>query len=129
MSTRLEQQDLARDNARLDLLQLLQLLQPGDVIRVINRHTSSSGMTRFLDLYVIKDNDTRRLTWSAAKAMGWTYSDRWDAMKVEGCGMDMGFHAVYTLAHYLFAREQFADVVVKGDDHDRRGYWLECRWL
>jgi len=59
-------------------------------------------MTRFIDLYVFRDNKPLRLSWSAAKVLGWTYNRKHDAIKTEGCGMDMGFHLVYSLSRRLF---------------------------
>lgn len=108
---------------------LLTYLQPGDDVYVVNRHTSASGMTRFLELFKIEDGTPHRLTYLAAKALGWTYSDKYEAIKVEGAGMDMGFHTVYSLAQTIFYSDQFADTVIDGDDISRRGYWLNCRWL
>lgn len=91
---------------------LRELIKAGDTVYTILRHRSASGMTRWLDLYVMRDNKPRRITWTAARAIGWTYDRNYDAVKVGGCGMDMGFHAVYTLSHYLF-REGFG---IEGTD-------------
>ena len=91
---------------------LRELIKAGDTVYTILRHCSASGMTRWLDMYVMRDNKPRRITWTAARAVGWTYDTSRDALKVGGCGMDMGFHAVYVLSSYLF-REGFG---IEGTD-------------
>ena len=103
---------------------LRNILKPNyDTIYTVLRHRSASGMTRFMDLYVMRDNQPRRLTWQAAKALGWTYDTKREALKVGGCGMDMGFHAVYTLSCVLFSDE-------KGRYHGAdAGYALNHEWI
>ena len=81
---------------------LRERLQPGDVIFTRLNHVSASGMTRWLDLFVIRDNEPPRLSWSAAAATDYTYCDRRESLKIEGCGMDMGFSAVYSLGRALW---------------------------
>jgi len=83
------------------LLALRTALKPGTTVYTILRHVSASGMYRWLDLYTIESNRPFRLTWSAAIALEWTYDRRREALKVTGAGMDMGFHAVYSLARAL----------------------------
>jgi len=106
---------------------LRQWLKRDERIYTVLRHRAASGMTRFLDLYYIADDKTpRRITWQAAKALGWTYDNKRDALRVGGCGMDMGFHTVYTLSSILFRdAETFRDPVT-GED---AGYSLRHEWL
>lgn len=101
--------------------ELKQLLSKGDTVYTVLRHVSRSGMSRVMDLYIMRDNQPRRITWSAAKALDWGYSTRPgnEGLKVGGCGMDMGFHAVYTLASVLWREES-----AKGC-----GYLLSHRWI
>lgn len=94
-------------------------LSVGDTVYTILRHRSSSGMTRWLDLYVIKDGRPLRLTWSAAMALGWPYDRKREAIKVSGCGMDMGFHTVYSLAY----------VLNNGKTDGDAGYSLQHNWI
>jgi hypothetical protein len=85
------------------------------VIGTILRHVSSSGMSRDISLYY-KDTN---ITYSAALAMGDKVksSNGFNAIRVSGCGMDMGFHLVYNLSLTLYG-------------HDNRGgYKLSQRWL
>lgn len=53
------------------------------------------------------------LSWYVAKALGYRFSEDTEALVVGGCGMDMGFHVVYSLSYALF-----------GD-----GYALNQKWI
>lgn len=94
-------------------------------IYTVLRHRAASGMTRFIDLYYIEDNRPLRITWQAAKALDWTYDEKREALRVGGCGMDIGFHTVYTLSSVLFRGENHRDDAT-GED---AGYSLRHEWL
>ena len=40
--------------------------------------------------------------WNAAKALGYTMDRDREGLRVSGCGMDMGFHVVYSLSRVLY---------------------------
>ena len=84
------------------IAQLREWIKPGDTVYTVLRSVSKSGMSRTLDVYLIEDSDPMRITWSVSKAAGFTYSDRAEAIRADGCGMDMGFHVVYNLSRVLF---------------------------
>lgn len=88
-------------------------LPQGTVIYTILRHVSTSGLSRWIDLYYVSDNLPLRITWSAAQATGSSYSRNHEAIKAEGAGMDMGHAVVYHLSQ-----------VLHGD-----GYALKQQWL
>lgn len=103
-------------------IETLRKLLAGDakpVIYTVLRHVSSSGMTRDISLIYIKNGEPYHINYSAAKATGDRLVSRngHDAIRVQGCGMDMGFHIVYGLSSVLF----------KGEE--RAGYKLSHRWL
>jgi hypothetical protein len=105
---------------------LREMLQPGDTVYCVLRHVSASGMSRRIDLYKIAENKPVYLTGYAAAALEWSrHKD--GPMIVTGCGMDMGFHAVYSLAATLFRDDESN----KGPDGKTRGvgYALEHKWL
>jgi hypothetical protein len=80
--------------------ELREILSPGDVVGVIQRHVSRSGMLRHLSLYA----GERNITHLAGRAMADPARDihgHW-VLKVGGCGMDMHFATVYNLARTLF---------------------------
>lgn len=91
------------------------------VIHTITRHVSASGMSRDISLIYIKGGAIHNITYSAALALGWPISEKSGnrAIKVSGCGMDMGFHTVYTLSRVLYRD------AVEGD----AGYKLQQAWL
>lgn len=77
-------------------------LRPGSTVYTVLRSVSRSGMSRDIDLYVIENGEPHRITFHAARACGFTYSRKTEALRVGGCGMDMGFHVVSTLSHVLY---------------------------
>ena len=58
-------------------------------------HVSRSGMMRVIDLYVIEDNELRRITWLACKATATTYNEKHGACAWTGAAWIFGFAAVY----------------------------------
>jgi hypothetical protein len=55
-------------------------------------------MYRVLDVYIIKDNAPLRLSWSVAIVAGAGYDKRHEGVRAGGCGLDVGFALVYSLA-------------------------------
>lgn len=88
-----------RDEA---ITSLRKSLKKGDTLYTVLRSVSASGMSRTLDVYHVKDGEILRLTWSVAQALECTYCRKREALKVVGCGMDMGFDVVYSLSCTLF---------------------------
>lgn len=100
---------------------LLEMLRHGDTVYTVLRHVSSSGMSRRIDLYTMKDNRPQYLSGYASNLIGWKLSNN-GGIVVSGCGMDMGFHLVYTLSAILFR-----DNPIEGRNHS--GYELRHEWL
>lgn len=103
-------------------IERLRKLIAGDekpTIYTVLRSVSSSGMSRDISLIYIKNGDPHFITYSASHALGdrLVMRNGSDAIRVNGCGMDMGFHLVYNLSSVLFAGQ------------DRAGYVLKHRWL
>jgi hypothetical protein len=93
---------------------LLGLLNKGDTVYTVLRHVSASGMSRRIDLYTFQDNKPVYLSGYFAMMQG--EEPPRDGYKVGGCGMDMGFHLVYSLSSMLY-------------DGTRGGYVLRHEWL
>ena len=119
------------------------MLHPGDVVHAVLRHRARSGMMRAIDLYTLKDGKPRWLSSLAARATGISFSKKYEALVVSGCGMDMGLHLVYELSAALYP-QGFECIGEKcpANDHvngDRdytphahphaRGYALRHQWL
>lgn len=121
-------------------------IKPGVTVWTLLRHRAPSGMSRVLDVYVMVDNEPLRLTWSVAKVLDWTYDRKHEGVKVNGCGLDVGYHLVYSLSRVLFKdglgcigegcksndhnnpgpdRDNYA----VGRKHSDPGYGLNHRWL
>ena len=74
-------------------------------IHSIIRSVSSSGMTRNISFKVIDDiakDHIVDLSYPIAKVLEYPFNDKYHAIKVSGCGMDMAFHVVHTLSRVLF---------------------------
>lgn len=84
---------------------LLSILKPGMTVYTILRHCSASGMSRDISLIVKdKDGSVRNISFEASRVGGFKLSERYGhwVLKMGGCGMDMGFSAVYSLSRCLF---------------------------
>lgn len=89
-------------------------IQPGDTIYCVLAHCSDSGMRRVIRFCKITNRQqVWDLSWNIARALECGYNDRYSGVVVNGCGMDMGFHVVYSLSDWLFAD----------------GYQLKHSWL
>ncbi len=103
------------------IARLREILKPGDTVYTVVRHVSSSGMSRVIDLYHFSIHDGKiQKSWLsgyASTALGWNLDQKRGALRVSGCGMDMGFHVVSTLSRVLFP------------DAERPDYALNQEWL
>jgi hypothetical protein len=87
---------------------LRSMLPKGSTVYVVVRNIARSGMSRTLSTIVVEDGVPRDMSWSVARALGWTYDTKYYGVKVAGCGMDMGFHLTYELAQVLYPDEKDA---------------------
>ena len=113
-----------KEYERVEAIESLRDLFAGDnspVIHTILRHVSASGMTRDISLIYVKSGAIHNITYSAALALEWALSERSGnrAIRVQGVGMDMGFHTVYTLSRVLY----------RGTVETDAGYILSQAWL
>jgi len=92
---------------------LLELLKPGDRVYCILRHVSRSGMMRRISPVIIKGGCTMNLDNWVGAVLDWPSAGTGEGIKVDGCGMDMGFHLIYSLSSVLF----------------KDGYALKHEWL
>lgn len=140
---------------------LRKMLRPGMTVYTVLRHSSASGMSRVIDV-VIAYRDTRdvyplgadgRRDYDAkprrvangikARSIGWhvarAIGERWDGdrwgIRVTGCGMDMGFHVVYSLGRTLWPDGFKLRPGMRGRNGDTSGfdrdggYALRHEWL
>jgi len=82
---------------------LRELCPPGTRVYTSLEHRARSGMARWVSLYVIHKGRNVNVTGYAATVLGARRSDAHNGgIRVDGCGMDMGFHLVYHLAATLY---------------------------
>jgi hypothetical protein len=77
-------------------------VKPGSTVYTVLRHVSASGMSRRITLFVVHRGEAFNITGFAGRAMDWKVNRDELSLVVSGAGMDMGFHAVYTLSRCLF---------------------------
>jgi hypothetical protein len=102
-------QAVDKEIARMRLREIL-AAQEKPTIYTVLRHVSSSGMSRDISLKTVQDGELIDITYTAAEALG-DKSKRKDCrsvIRVSGCGMDMGFHLVYSLSSVLYSNEERA---------------------
>lgn len=102
-----QQQEDARER-------LADILRENDTLYTVLRHRSRSGMARWLDVYAFLPCPERgdravekyRLSYLVANATGYAYDRRHEAIRVNGCGFDVGHDVVYSLSMALFGHGQ-----------------------
>ena len=133
-TTKAEQEEAIKD--------LREMVPPGSTVYTVLRHCSRSGMCRDIDCYIMQDNQPRWISRLVSKATGFGFNEKKDAIRVGGCGMDMGFHIVYSLSRVLW-RDNFTCIGkncrsndhTNGDknyaphQHSDGGYALNHRWM
>lgn len=125
------------------------LLKPGDTIHTIIRHVSRSGMSRRISFKILKCErgklEERHIDWAASVLLNGRVPEYGDpeGVRLDGCGMDMGFHGVYNISRSLFPDgHRCAGKNCPSNDHtngDRNydgrhkhsdgGYAIKQRWL
>jgi len=131
--------------------ELKTILKPGDTVYTKLNHVSKSGMMRVIEVLVIRDNKPRYITYQVADLLDYKMHNKIEGLKVQGCGMDMGFHVVYSLSYALYNKSGYEclndeegngncpsnyhvnsrpyDGTNKGEPIHHDGYALKHRWL
>jgi hypothetical protein len=81
-------------------------IRPTETLWVLQRDRSRSGMARWLDVYVIRGGELRRLTWSVAAACGFTYDKRREAIRIGGCGFSAAQEIASSLTYALWGKDE-----------------------
>jgi len=97
----MNQKEREKQNAKRYLLEQLEI-KPGDEIFTVLRHVSQSGMMRHVSLFYLKENDLVNISYHVSKLIDFPFSDKNNAVKVSGCGTDVGFQTVYNMSYHLF---------------------------
>jgi len=105
------------------------MLKPGQTVYTGLNHVSTSGMQRAISLYIGEAGKIVRLDYWAARAMGYSFHKK-GGLKVGGCGMDMGFHLVYSLGQTLWPKGTPEPHGIRNAVPDNAGgYALRHEWL
>ena len=108
---------------------LRKLIKAGQTVYTSCDHVSSSGMSRRISLYIVYKGEIVNITRRAAVITGWRESDK-GGLIVSGCGMDMGFHTVYTLGRNLWSKGTRKPHGTRNGAPDKDGgYALKHSWL
>lgn len=84
--------------------ELREELKPGMYLHSILRHVSRSGMSRSISTVLIKkDLSMRQFDYAVEVLLGFPMSP-YEGNKVQGAGMDMGYHVVYALGRVLYPK-------------------------
>jgi hypothetical protein len=81
---------------------LRDILKPGSTVYTKLTHVARSGMTRWVELYIVEDGEIRNITHSAASAAGMDYDNKREAIRVSGCGFNACSSLVYELGWALY---------------------------
>jgi hypothetical protein len=114
---------LKERDAQASITRLKELLVPGDTVYTVVTHVSRSGMLRHIKPLINHKGEMVNVSWDVSRALDWPMNKDHDAVEVDGCGMDMGFHLVYSLSYALFRD------LNQIDSRQQSGYLLNQRWL
>lgn len=99
-----ETRDKIFDSKEYEVWNLKQKIKEGDTFYSICRHRTKTNMAGFYDMYLIRNNELLRYTWSIAKACGLTYNKAHEAIRINGCGFNRPDSIVENLSHTLFGK-------------------------
>lgn len=85
------------------LKQLRKLFKPGARVAVVLKHVSRSGMSRSIAVLASEGGRVFDASWLVAR-LGFTFDQHNGGVKVGGCGMDMGFHLVYSMSRMMYPK-------------------------
>lgn len=125
---------LSSDDRQAGIERIKEHAPKGSTIYCILRSVSRSGMSRRISFYAMKPAGTKYSTGekpvhhtepvmldrAVAAILDMPLDREKEGIRVDGCGMDMGFHVVYSLARAVYGTEK---------DAEDAGYVLKHRWL
>lgn len=132
-----------KEGKRLRALQaakeLRKLFPPGATAYTLCTHVSSSGMSRRIKVLAsqrVKGSDGK-VRWEpvnvsalVADATGFRLNRDEMSLIIGGCGMDMGFHVVYSMASAIYPKgTRKPHGTRNGEPDSSGGYAVNHRWL
>ena len=112
------QKEQERESARAYLLSILNK-QNKPTLYTNLKSVSSSGMSRDMKVLAVVEGEIVDITYYVGKLDIGTIKERngQRVIRVGGCGMDMGFHVVYTVSAILYGYE------------NRGAYTIRHEWI
>jgi hypothetical protein len=116
MITKKAQAQADKELARMELREMFAEQEKPKVYTIL-RHCSQSGMSRDISLKTIENGRLIDITYTASIALGEKPKDRngQRVIRVNGCGMDMGYHLVHNLSMALYFGQDQAGYVLSHD--------------
>jgi len=135
---------------------LKRALKPGQTIYFVVTHVARSGMQRSIEFYIpcvessteyvqhgsatdhpmsterktVRRLAIQRITWEMSRILGYRIDQKNGGLIVGGCGMDMGFHCVYTLGQRLWPQgTRKPHSTRNGSPDSTGGYALKSRQM
>ena len=109
---------------------LKEWIKKGDLLHTKLNHVSKSKTMRHISVRHLKATNNpeypvnvSNYDYHVARVLDLPEAPNYQGVKVGGCGMDMGFHLVYSLSRALFKDEP------KGEGDRDHGYWIKHEWL
>lgn len=105
-------------------------IKPGETVYTVLRHVSASGMSRTIDVFIVRKGAPIRLSHLIAAVTGYGFDRDRIGVKMSGAGMDMGFEIVYTLGCKLWPKGTRRPHGTRNGEPDRNGgYALRHSWF
>ena len=90
---------------RNEAIERLRTMFPhGSTATTVVRHVTRSGMSRSISVLTTdSDGEIRDVSYDVARVLGWSMDRDNGGVRVQGCGMDMAFHMVYSMSRIIHA--------------------------
>jgi hypothetical protein len=109
---------------------LLKRIKPGSTVYTILRKVSSSGMSRRISVLIVDGGRIADITYSVSILTQYSLPSDGQGLRVNGCGMDMGFAVVYDLGRTLWPKGTKKPHGTRNGSPDTDGgYALKQNWL
>lgn len=110
---------------------LKECIQVGSRIYYTVTSVAASGMSRHMKFFMVRDGEIKSLTHAIAAALALKWNGD-GSLTISGCGMDMGFHVVYTIGRMLWPEGDGKTVTGRNGDKGPEtdgGYLLKYSYL
>ncbi len=89
----------------MNIESLKKIVKPGQTLYTVCTHVAKSGMSRDIKVLTVSREHgkiiVRNISSLVCEVLNWKRTKDFCGVKVSGCGMDMGFHTVVSIAQAL----------------------------